>query len=668
MELEIFDCFNEAYRESNNNSPCMVYMAKFIDKLGSMIGSKNGLLYRFIDGKLQLVSHSKYFREDIFDMYKNFEIDISDSICLDAINRTEITVGNDTIDNIFGKYILEDGGAHYPGLIKSVSFDSKCDDIPNSHYYVVIPFEFNKTVMGALIYFGDKEFDKSLPKQLDCVKTLLGVLAMNKQRKFEIPKTSLFVYQVMDGILDTIHDGVILLDSNFKVLYSNAYFLKLYNNRSVVGSNIMEIIPEVEALFDTEHSIEKVFKNRKITVKHNDGEVRIMINSVLSGGEFYHLINTFQNIEKETQEDSSKKLIGYLSHELRTPLQTIIMGNAILKYESRNLKINAFDDGLNKIAKACKDITKIVDDILDFSKLSASAFDIQIGNVNISDLLKNVASEHEPLANEKKIKLITLLDKTLPKNFRSDETRVNQILSNLLSNAIKYSNSGDIKINVEKKEEQIVFSIIDQGVGIKRTELNQLFKDYGKTSSSFSSKIKSTGLGLAISHKLANLLGGKIKVKSEYGKGSVFSFYHPLNICTNTSISSSEISSEELSGNILLVDDDEDSLHLLKLLIEHINYDINSNLEVEILTDGEKVYDLCNINQYDIIFMDVNLKNLNGCTISKILRTRGYSGKIIIMTGDITVKKNGGNIYDDIIYKPFSDEIVVKLLKKYMHK
>ena len=229
----------------------------------------------------------------------------------------------------------------------------------------------------------------------------------------------------------------------------------------------------------------------------------------------------------------------------------------------------------------------------------------------------------------------------------------------------------------------IKFSIIDTGNGVKKTEISNLFKQYCQTSCS--NKFNSNGLGLCISQKMANLLGGYINVISEYGKGSTFTLFHPISLEQSGIMRENDVFNQKMSSvlenmtiKILTVDDNETNLYLLRLMLEHINHKYKSNIEIHSVKDGKEAIEICKINVYKFIFMDINMPNIDGTTAAKIIKMNpmSYITKIIATTGNISAKKENSAYFDDsdkysyfdsIIIKPFTDVEILKTLVKYLY-
>jgi len=266
------------------------------------------------------------------------------------------------------------------------------------------------------------------------------------------------------------------------------------------------------------------------------------------------------NKNKNETNASNNNFIAYVSHELRNPLQVINTGIYMCKKlftdieyynynyncnspksDSDNMSsstsdnddtnntnnINTMHQTLKKVNSACNNMNIIIDDILDITKINNNELNLNIECHELKEIIDCIHEEFYYIAENKGLEFKYIINEKCPKFINTDNTRLYQILSNLISNSIKYSKWGKIELKININDNKLVFSVIDNGRGIKEEELNKLFKEFGRTTESMND-INSTGLGLCISNKLAELLGGKITVCSEYNKGSTFSLYHPI--------------------------------------------------------------------------------------------------------------------------------------------
>jgi signal transduction histidine kinase len=213
-----------------------------------------------------------------------------------------------------------------------------------------------------------------------------------------------------------------------------------------------------------------------------------------------------------------------MSHELRTPL-TVMLGNIPLLIDSNDLpKPDEIAEIARDIEDAGKHLLTLINDLLDISKIEAGKMRLHRELLSVADLIKEIAASIQVIAREKGLTIETNVD-TL--NIIADPVRLKQILLNLLGNAIKFTDYGKIMVSVTQENDMVHFSISDTGCGIKEEELPVIFDVFRQVDASATRSAGGTGLGLAITKKLVELHGGRISVKSEFEKGSVFTFSLP---------------------------------------------------------------------------------------------------------------------------------------------
>jgi len=457
------------------------------------------------------------------------------------------------------------------------------------------------------------------------------------------------IHDLFGTVLDVINEGIILADSKFNIIFSNNYSTELF----LEGSGLIELFPQLKPLILDLDQV--IFKNRKLEVSINAKNFELTLNTLDYSNNFYHLVIIHQLQHKKDDTNINKHLIAYLSHELRNPLQSITLATHLLK--TNPTKTNYIDT----IVKSSYDMKRIINDILDLSKIDSNEFVIDMDICNINQLLDDIIEENIHEAELKNLTISKCISENSPKSLYTDITRISQILNNLITNAIKYSDKGNITIKVDYEENGVIFSVHDEGIGIRQEEMCNLFKTYKQTSNNNTYKVSSNGLGLCVSQKIANLLGGYITVKSEHKTGSIFSLFHPVNLRLSGLRNCSEILSGFLEGCVLLVDDNILNLSLLHTILEQFNYEYKWNIRIESANNGREAIELCKVNDYNIIFMDINMTGIDGYTTSKIIRNNNFKGKIIATTGNIDTNMNS---FDDIIIKPFDDSQILKILRK----
>ena len=236
-----------------------------------------------------------------------------------------------------------------------------------------------------------------------------------------------------------------------------------------------------------------------------------------------------EKLAKEALEDANgvkNMFLANITHELRTPvngmkgLADVLMDTNLDTQQRENVNI---------IRRCCENMTNLINDILDFTKITAKKLELEEAEFDFAQFVKNIIAVHTGMLNQKGLKLQVNISEEIPSLIYGDELRLGQILNNFISNAIKFTLVGRITVevvNTYEDDEQIelFFMVMDSGIGIAKEEMDKLFLSFSQVDGSITRRFGGTGLGLAISKKLIELMGGSIYVDSEKGKGSTFSF------------------------------------------------------------------------------------------------------------------------------------------------
>lgn len=231
--------------------------------------------------------------------------------------------------------------------------------------------------------------------------------------------------------------------------------------------------------------------------------------------------------EVEAAQKVKSEFVANVTHELRTPVNGILgntrelMGMETAEEKKRLLRL---------VERGCNDMHAIINNILDFSKLEAGKFSLELREFNLRNMLDYVKTNHSNKITEKGLEFFVTISPEVPETIIGDELRITQILNNLLSNACKFTSVGKIIVEVVKTAQvdnrvELFFMVIDTGVGIDKPDQDKLFKSFSQVDASISRKYGGTGLGLNICKQLVELMDGNIRVESERGKGSMFSFH-----------------------------------------------------------------------------------------------------------------------------------------------
>lgn len=675
-EPHIYRYFNEAYQTYLNNIPSVAFMNTYLDKILNLTCSKFGFI-----ASVQIKNNKKILvSEAVSDInWRNNEITVPSNLLFDATKKSLYTYP------IFhNKILITNEPQNHPW------YSGEFLDSIILNTLVCIPYYFSEELIGIICLTNRSSYDTSMLKIFETMGTLTAILQISyyKSKKSTFESDNRYITsRLMEETINTIHDGIIIIDDEHNIIYinnsSSEIITKIYNKEmQCIGQQISIIFPQLEHLFS---GYNKLYKNKNVQISiENENKIilSITINSLIFQNKIYNTI-VIHNITDEILCDeklkkNQDKFIAFLGHELRNPLQSLTISSHLLNHVYKNaVDDNKIEMYINVINRSCSDMKKIINDILDLSKIDAGEFCIDLDNYDIHAIIQNLIFDYSSIANEKNININYKIDSTVPKYMCTDNVRLMQILSNLLSNAIKYTNKdnpdSDINLNVFVENDCIRFDIIDKGIGIKKCEVDKLFKIFGKTSNNDYS-LNSIGLGLVISQKIAKLLGGYIKVVSEFKHGSIFSLYHPMKLVEFYKSSvDSYVDIKPLKGNILIVDDNENNLSLLHSLLEHFNQIYNFKLIINTTNNGYEAIKLNKLIEYNIIFMDINMVGIDGCSTSQIIKTNGFAGHIIATTGNIYAKKenrekNDINFvsFDSIVIKPFDENQILDILLKYL--
>jgi len=242
--------------------------------------------------------------------------------------------------------------------------------------------------------------------------------------------------------------------------------------------------------------------------------------------------------ELELASRYKSEFLANMSHELRTPLNSILILAQLL---SKNTQANLTEKQVEyakTIFQSGSDLLVLINEVLDLSKVEAGKIEVHIENLPLVDLAERIEHKFRSIAEQKGLAFQISIAKNLPVTIQTDTQRLQQILNNLLSNAFKFTASGEVKLMIQRPipssefagldiGKTVAFSVIDTGVGIPEHKKESIFEAFRQADGTTSRKFGGTGLGLTITRQLARVLGGDIKVRSEVGKGSIFTFYLP---------------------------------------------------------------------------------------------------------------------------------------------
>jgi signal transduction histidine kinase/DNA-binding response OmpR family regulator len=371
---------------------------------------------------------------------------------------------------------------------------------------------------------------------------------------------------------------------------------------------------------------------------------------------------------------SKSAFLANMSHEIRTPLTAIIGFSETLLDASQPMAERV--ESIRTIIRGGKHLLRIINDILDVSKIEADKIEIESIPVNPFEVLEDVEAIVTLLAQEKGLGFHVEHAFPLPTRIVSDPLRLKQILINLCNNAIKFTSRGSVrvKLSCDPEREIMTFKVIDTGIGMSPAQMSHVFQAFVQADASTTREYGGTGLGLYLSRQLAARLGGDITVESTPEVGSCFTLTIRTGPLGESAFVRARPTSPQpvadpaaeqiaVSGEVLVAEDNPDNQKLISFLLRR------AGAGVTVADNGEKAVEAALAGRFDLVLMDVQMPVLNGVDATRRLRQQGYRGAIVALTAnalksDVDACLAAG--CNDFSPKPIQKEQLHELLKRYL--
>ncbi|WP_116786976.1 hybrid sensor histidine kinase/response regulator [Flavobacterium psychrotrophum] len=345
------------------------------------------------------------------------------------------------------------------------------------------------------------------------------------------------------------------------------------------------------------------------------------------------------NKENEQLLRTRSMLMATVTHDLQTPLGSIFGFHDLLKESgvSENQK-----HYLANIRESADYIMKLVNDLLDFSRLENNRITIEQIPFNVKHTIETACSALQPMAENKGIELNWDVEEVLDRNYISDPYRIKQVLTNLISNAIKFTGEGSVEVTAKIDGFDISISVLDTGIGIAPDKHENVFKEFTQAHSGIEKRFGGTGLGLTISKGIMGMLGGTIILESQEGQGSIFTITIPCIAARELAedVTQPKVAASIKGKKILVVDDDTTHALLMKELLR------NNGAVVTIEAHAPNVISLLELADFDVLLTDIQMPVMNGFTLVQNIRSH-KNNRIAEMT---VIALSGRRDLDDSYY------------------
>lgn len=398
---------------------------------------------------------------------------------------------------------------------------------------------------------------------------------------------------------------------------------------------------------------------------------------VLETGEIKEEIE-YLTIAKQKAEEATlakSNFLSNMSHEIRTPMNAVIGMTHILLEENPRTDQK---EHLETVMFSAENLLVIINDILDYSKMEAGRMVIERTNFDIREVINNIYKTLAPKAKSRQLIFQLDMEEDVPRYLLGDPTRLTQILINLLNNAIKFTEEGKISLVVrqqsqsKKGESKLLFEVRDTGIGIPKEKQEEIFESFTQADEHTTRMFGGTGLGLAITKRLVELQGGLIKLQSEIGKGSCFSFSLAYSIgeVPNELLSETQnvLKQKGIKGveRILIVEDNLFNVKVVKRILKFWD------MEIDIAKDGYEALEKVKEKDYNIVLMDLQMPRMDGYQATETIRSWGenkYQSLPIIALSASALADFRKRAFDvgmnDFLTKPFKPKDLYQTIERH---
>jgi len=496
-------------------------------------------------------------------------------------------------------------------------------------------------------------------------------------------------------MFDSSPDHIFCKDTNFKYTRCNETLLKYHGlkKEDLIGKDDESGlgVPEEVAL-ELRASDQVVLNENKASVYEenvpdSDGSVRLFETNkvpLILNGKAMGVMGVARDItERKAMEEAAQSanrsktvFLANMSHEIRTPMNSIIGFSELAQNDDIPDRTRTY---LINIQDSAEWLLKIINDILDISKIESGKIEFEHIPFDLPDIFAYCQSAIMPKISEKGIMLYCYAEPSIGKRLLGDPVRLRQIIMNLLSNAVKFTNSGTVKFlasvyDSDESSVTIKFEIKDSGIGMTDKQIERIFNPFTQAEDSITRRFGGTGLGLAITKNIVELMGGALNVESAPGVGSKFSFNLKFDMIDeedipHETIMLNDFEKPNFKGEVLVC---EDNILNQQVVCDHLE---RVGLIPTVAHNGKEGVDIItkrikhNEKPFDLIFMDIHMPVMDGLDAAQKIVALGVKTPIIaltanIMSNDLELYKTSG--MNDSVGKPFTSQDLWRCLAKYL--
>lgn len=496
-----------------------------------------------------------------------------------------------------------------------------------------------------------------------------------------------------DFVIDRISEGIIAVDNDGRIQYYNEPAAKLYpefdaffklgsvkavSKRNYTPYDILSIITDAVKNGETLKIDDRIY-----TPEENDlmyrGESYGKLYALVDDTEHYQYMEELQKQRDiaHSANEAKSRFLANMSHEIRTPINAVLGMDEMILRESTEKPIRAY---ASDIMSAGRTLLSLINDILDLSKVEEGKMEIIPVQYDLSSLINDLVNMIRDRAVKKGLKFNVKVDENVPHLLIGDETRIRQCALNLLTNAVKYTDIGEVTITIsyEKKDQKhilLCFTVKDTGIGMKEEDMDNLFSPYKRIDEKRNRSIEGTGLGMSITRQLLSLMGSTLKVQSEYGNGSEFSFAIDQEVVKWEEIGDVGARLNDMSENsyeyhelfhapkarILVVDDTEMNLTVIQSLLKR------TRIRIDTAMSGREALDNIKDDHYDVVFIDHMMPDMDGIETLKHIRNMEQGKDIPAVALTANAVSGAREMYleagfSDYLSKPVDGEKLERML------